>query len=334
MNYEIIDSHIHFGAKDKESGCYWSKEFTNSLAYFAMLLVSKFIFKKVNITNIRKHLLGVINNSEYVNKSVILALDQVYDKKGNTNLEKWTHLYVPNKYVTELADENPRVLFGASVHPYREDWQDELNYCLAHKAVLCKWIPSSQMIDPKNKKCLPFYKKLAEHNLPLLCHTGPEHAIPTSDAKAKDFDNPERLIPALKEGTTVIMAHCALPYFGPLDIDYKKEFIGLFEAAAKHDWKLYADLSALCTPLRTPYIERIKKVVPAEQLIFGSDYPIPLSEISYNKNPNLAARFKYMKRVLFEKNPLDKNYLLIKEMGFADCIFTNAARLFAKIDYP
>jgi predicted TIM-barrel fold metal-dependent hydrolase len=333
MSEEIIDIHIHFGAKDEESGCYWSKEFTTSLAYIAMLLVSKFIFRKVNIANIRKHLLGVINGSEYVKKSVILALDQVYDKQGNSDLKKWTHLYVPNKYVFGLAEEYPRVLFGASVHPYRKDWRDELEYCLANKAVLCKWVPSSQMIDPANPKCIPFYKKLAEHDLPLLCHTGPENAIPTHDPKSKKFDNPDLLRPALKEGATVIAAHCALPYFGPLDKDYKKEFAGLFEDAAKYGWKLYADLSAICTPLRAPYIERIKKVVPYERLIFGSDYPIPLSEISYNKSPNFFSWLRYIKRVLFEKNPLDKNYLLIKEMGFDESIFTNAARLFAKIKY-
>lgn len=334
MENEIIDAHIHFGANDEESGCYWSKEFTLSLAYIAMLLVSKFIFKKVTVKNIRKHMLGVIDGSEYVKKSVILALDQVFDEQGNANLKKWTHLYVPNRYVINLAEEYPRVLFGASVHPYRKDWRDELAYCLKNKAVLCKWLPSSQMIDPANPKCIPFYKKLAEHNLPLLCHSGPEHAIPTYDPKAKEFDNPELLRPALEEGATVIIAHCALPYLGPLDKDYKKEFAGLFADAKKHGWKLYADLSAICTPLRAPYMERIKKVVPNERLIFGSDYPIPLSEISYNKSPNLLAWFRYMKRVLFEKNPLDKNYLLIKEMGFDESIFTNAARLFTEINYP
>jgi predicted TIM-barrel fold metal-dependent hydrolase len=334
MNNEIIDMHIHFGANDEESGCYWSKEFTTSIAYFAMLLVSKFCFKKVTIAKIRKHLLGVINSAEYVKKSVILALDQVFDELGNSNLKEWTHLYVPNSYVVGLSNDNPRVLFGASIHPYRKDWQEEFEYCLNNKAVLCKWIPSSQMIYPASPKCIPFYKKLAEHNLPLLCHTGPEYAIPTSSPHAKDFDNPEHLRPALKEGVTVIAAHCALPYFGPLDTDYKKEFAGLFEDAEKYNWKLYADLSAICSPLRAPYIERIKRVVPPERLLFGSDYPIPLSEISYNKSPNFFAWLRYMKKVIFEKNPLDKNYLVIKEMGFAESIFSNASRLFAKIKYP
>ena len=49
MSNETIDVHVHFGApKDEESGCFWSEEFTRSVAYFAMLLITKSLFKKVN----------------------------------------------------------------------------------------------------------------------------------------------------------------------------------------------------------------------------------------------------------------------------------------------
>ena len=76
MSNETIDVHIHFGApKDEESGCFWSEEFTKSVAYFAMLLITNSLFKKVNIKRVRKHLLKVINKSKYTDKSVVLAFD-------------------------------------------------------------------------------------------------------------------------------------------------------------------------------------------------------------------------------------------------------------------
>jgi len=337
---EIIDVHLHFGApKDEESGCYWSEEFTKQPAYYAMLLLTGSLFKKIDIHLVRKHILGVINRSKYVDKSVLLALDQVYDENGNVHPE-YTHLYVPNHYLSDLAKENSRVLFAASVHPYRNDWREELNFCLQNRAVLCKWIPSSQLINPEHPKCLPFYQKLAEHRLPLLCHAGPEYAIPTSDETYIEFNNPKYVRTALDQGVIVILAHCAMPYFGLLDVDYQddfEEFLKLFEEAEKNNWNLYADLSAVCSPFRTRYIKIIKEnldKIPPSKLFFGSDYPVFLSELTYHKSTSFFSWLWFVLKVRLTKNPLDKNYLIIKGMEFDESIFSKAADLFANIQYP
>jgi len=337
---EVIDMHLHFGApEDEESGCYWSEEFTKQPAYYAMLLLTGSLFKKIDIHHIRRHILKIINRSKSVNKSALLALDQVYDENGNV-CKGYTHLFVPNKYISDLAKENSRLLFGASVHPYRNDWRKELDFCLRNKAVLCKWIASSQLINPEHPKCLPFYQKLADHKLPLLYHAGPEYAIPTSDKKYVEFNNPNYLRTALDQGVTVIVAHCAMPYFGLLDVDYQddfEEFLKLFDEAEKNNWNLYADLSAICSPFRTRYIKIIKEnldKIPSSKLLYGSDYPIPLSELTYNKSTNFFSWLRFVLKVHLTKNPLDKNYLIINGMEFDDCIFTNAADLFANIQYP
>lgn len=336
MESEIIDVHIHFGApKDEKSGCYWSEEFTKTAAYYAMLLLTKSLFKKINIRRVKKHILGAINGSKFVNKSVLLAMDQVYDENGAAHPER-THLYVPNRYLADLAENNSRVLFGASVHPYRSGWSEKLDFCLEKRAVLCKWLPSSQLINPEHPKCIPFYKKLADRKLPLLCHAGPEYTIPTSDKSFIEFNNPKHLRTALDQGVRVIVAHCSLPYFWFLDVDYQddfKEFLSLVSEAEKKDWNLYADLSAICTPLRSPYIDQILSQVPAKRLLFGSDYPIPLFELSYNKSTHFFSWLRFILKVATQKNPLDKNYLLIKEMGFDESVFTNAAELFSQIKY-
>lgn len=339
MNNETIDMHVHFGApEDEESGCFWSEEFTKSVAYFAMLLITNSLFKKVNIHEVRKHILKVINKSKYTDKSVLLAFDQVYDENGTAHPEK-THLCVPNRYIADLAKNNNRILFGASVHPYRHNWTQELDYCLENKAVLCKWIPSSQMINPDHPKCIPFYKKLADHQLPLLCHAGSEYAIPTSDKAYEEYNNPKYLRTALDQGVTVIIAHCSMPYFGDFDeayLDDFEDFLKLFEEAERNNWNLYADLSAICSPFRIKYIKKVKEnvdIIPHEKLLYGSDYPIPVSELCYNKSTNFFSWLKFLLKVAFMSNLLDKNYVLVKEMGFDECIFTNASHLFERIKY-
>jgi predicted TIM-barrel fold metal-dependent hydrolase len=339
MNDEIIDIHVHFGApKDEESSCFWSEEFTKTPAYFAMLLLTKSLFKKVNIRSVKSQMLSVINGSKFVKKCVLLAMDQVYDEDGKAHPEK-THLYVPNEYVAKLSAENSRVLFGASVHPFRRDWREALEHCLENRAVLCKWIPSSQMINSSLRRLSGFYKKLADHNLPLLCHAGPEYAIPTAVPLYNELNNPRYLRTALDEGVTVIVAHCAMPYFGVFDTDYHddfEEFARLFEEADRKSWNLYADLSAVCTPFRKKYVEFVLdrvKTFPPGRLLYGSDYPVPLSELCYNRSKDFLPWVRFVLRVAAMRNPLDKNFGLIKGMGFDDCVFTNASRLFVKIGY-
>jgi predicted TIM-barrel fold metal-dependent hydrolase len=257
-------------------------------------------------------------------------MDQVYDENGKAydqnGRDKKTHLYVPNLYLANLAKENNRILFGASVHPYRPDWENELQYCLDNKAVLCKWIPSSLQIDLMDSKCQAFYEKLAEKQLPLLCHVGPEGAIPPFDESSQELNSPRLLRNALDVGVTVIAAHAALPLLPPpfeSDQPYQ-ELVSLFREAESKNWKLYTDLSAINLGPRNLYIDKIKKDIPAQRLIFGSDYPIPILDISQRPHLSLWHWLKHFFETILIKNPLDKNYWLIKNMRFDESLFYNA----------
>ncbi len=329
MTQDIIDVHVHFGApEDPESGCYWSKEFESGVAFFAMRLVTGSLFRKMSLPSIKSHLLNVINGSRYVRKSVVLAMDQVYDADGHVRKER-THLHVPNSFMAGLARDNARVLFGASVHPLRPDWENELDYCLANKAVLCKWIPSSQGIDPSTPEFVPFYRKLAEARLPLLCHVGPEAAIPPFDKDAQKLNHPLLLRNALRAGVTVIAAHAALPLLPPPFESqvYFQELVDLFGESGRRGWNLYTDLSAINLGLRISYIDRLKKDIPADRLIFGSDYPIPILDISQRPHISLGQWLKHFFQTIVVRNPLDKNYLLIKNMRFDEALFTKASEI-------
>jgi len=325
MSDPVID--FHFGApEDPQSGCYWSKEFEKGIAFLAMRLVTGSLFGKINIERVRNHILGVTNGSKYVHYVVLLAMDQVYDVNGNTRREI-IHLYVPNSYIASVAKENNRTLLGASIHPYRTDWAEDLEYCLKNPAVLCKWIPSSQQIDLIHPKCIAFYKKLAEIRLPLLCHAGPEGAIPSFDKTSQDLNNPNLLRHALDAGVTVIAAHAALPLLPPpfeSDEPYQA-LVSLFREADTNGWKHYADLSAINIGPRGQYVEKLKKDIPPERLLFGSDYPIPMLDTSQKPNLSIGHWLKHFFQTVAAKNPLDKNYLLIKNMDFGDALFTNAS---------
>jgi predicted TIM-barrel fold metal-dependent hydrolase len=253
-------------------------------------------------------------------------------------MTKWTNLYVANRTIAEIAAGNPKILFGASIHPYRPDWQAELDYCLDHKAVLCKWLPSAQCIDPSHPKCIPFYEALAAHNLPLLCHVGPEASIPTWDKSFEKFNNALYLKPALERGVPVIFAHCSLP-FEPASLgqdDVFQQFLSVMRAAKNNnygsEWQAYADISALCL-LRSSYVPYLLSNIDSSRFLFGSDYPIPMMDLSYKKVPSIWDWIKHFWETLAAKNRLDKNYLLLEDMGFPPEVFSAAERLFNKITY-
>jgi predicted TIM-barrel fold metal-dependent hydrolase len=326
---------MHFGGpKDPQWAGFWSSKFKRTAAYYAMLLMTNSLFKKVELDTVKSHILKVIRKSKKVKQVVLLAMDKVHTESGQAN-DSHTHLYTPNSYIAKLARSNDKILFGASVHPYREDWEDELNFCIENGAVVCKWICSSMQIDPTHEKCRRFYAKLAEHKLPLLYHAGPEYSIPTSDDDFEKFNDPDYVKPALEAGVTIIIAHCALPFFWILDHrQYQDDFgklVRLFDYAEENGYSLYADLSALASPFRIPYGEDLRKKLPHDKLLFGSDYPIPISPFSYQKTRSIIKRVWSIVDVFTTKNPLDQYYKLIRRMGFKT-VFKNTEPLFNQIE--
>jgi len=336
MSEEIIDIHLHFGAPsdpdNPEDGCYWSERFTESVAFLAMRLVTNSLFGPLTFQRVKKHMLKTINDSKSVQKSVLLAIDKVYNENGTGQLLDQTHLYVPNHTIAKLASENDRVLFGCSVHPFNPHWEEQLDFSLAHGAVLCKWLPSAQLIDPSHPKCIPFYEKLAFHHLPLLFHTGPELSIPTSDPSYNKFNNPIYMRQALDKGVTVIFAHCALPFEPEAHDRYEPylELIKVFLETEQKGWNAYADLSALFI-FRELYIPYVVKDIPMNRLVLGSDYPIPMIGLPTKKKLSLWDWLAQFLEMFKKQNPLNRNLQLLRNQGFSESVFTRASELFSQI---
>src|SRR5262249_7195219 len=141
--------------------------------------------------------------------------------------------------------------FAASIHPYRNDAVAELERCVAAGAVMVKWLPIVQDFNPADPKCIPFYEALAHHRIPLLSHTGAEHALPNLDRTVAD---PMLLLEALRRGVTVIAAHCGSRLL-PWEIDYVPNWVRM----ARDYENLYGDTAALNVPNRWYAFDAIMK---------------------------------------------------------------------------
>jgi predicted TIM-barrel fold metal-dependent hydrolase len=242
--------------------------------------------------------------NELIDSAVILAFDAVHDRDGRLD-DANTHLYVTNDYVIELCKRNPKMLFGASVHPYRKDAVAEIERCIAAGAGLMKWLPIVQNFNPADDLCIPFYEALAHFHLPLLSHTGGEQSLPRLDDSVAD---PMLLLPAIQRNVTVIAAHCGTRSY-PGDQDYLPRFVRLAE---EHE-HFYGDTAALNLPTRCyAYDTILKNPVVRGKLLHGSDWPIlPLP------SPSRIGTGKSI-AVMREKNWMRRDAIIKRELGFDD----------------
>ena len=294
---------------------------------------------------IRDRLLKEIRGSTQLDGVVLLALDAIHSRKSGKRLK--TDVVTTNDWVHEIITHcggevgGKKLYLGASVHPYRKNWRQEVEKVDEWGAKLIKWIPSSQRIDPDDSRLDSFYRELAERKIPLLCHAGPEDAVPDESRKWwppwkgdpwEKYNDPRRLTRALELGVTVILAHCASPYLPWYALDrsqkdYVPDVADMMNQAKRKKWKLYADISALLlTPTRAEKVKRLFKPPYVERLVYGSDFPIPTNDFSagrlgFRVDGKLAARARKT------KNLLDKDVLSKRAVGVAEEVLLRTAEL-------
>lgn len=297
---------------------------------------------KISTDEYFKLIYRLFASSEEIDSIVLLGLDAVFSTETGEIDEVKTDVYVSNKFLNKKVIElnerlmeesdpeirNKRFFFGASVSPNREDWESELEYVLNQtKAVLIKWIPSTQHIHVMDEKHKEFYEALSSNNMPLLCHVGPEYSFPEGIRQGK-LDNFRYLEKPLEHGVRVIAAHCATPVFPIIDKNEVDEFYALMkDANGDGKVRLWADTSALSLSTRISLIPKIIKTFPPDWLIHGSDFPIPIDGwphlpwVTSDMTPE-----EYI-RILKTKNPLDKDVRIKRAHGFADAIIENAEKV-------
>jgi predicted TIM-barrel fold metal-dependent hydrolase len=262
---------------------------------------------------VERLLFRLLDETTQLDAAVVLAFDAVHDDDGRLD-DANTHLYVTNDYAIDLAKRHKKILFGASVHPYRKDAVAEVERCAAAGAVLLKWLPIVQDFNPADPRCFPLYEALAHHKIPLLCHTGGEKSLPNLDTHVAD---PMLLKPALERGVVVIAAHCGTRS-APGETDFVPSFVRL-----AHDYEhLYGDTAALNLPTREYAYETIlKDRVVRSKLIHGSDWPIlpvpPVMDLGVRRSLGL----------MFDRNWLRRDCRIKEALGFEEAYWHRAAKV-------
>ena len=272
----LIDCHVHLAAlPDGDNGCFISPKMLKSPLF-------RFLFWKHGLSVDRPReanqkylddLLIELRASRHVQKAVLLGMDGVYDHNGLLSREH-TDFLISNDYVLKTAQAHPHeLLAGVSINPQRRDAIDEVHRCADAGAVLVKVLPNAKQFDPANPKDKPFYRALAERNLPFLSHVGYEFSLIGKDQSVGD---PERLRVPLDEGATVIAAHACS--YGL--ILYEKFLPTLRDLVQRYP-NFYSDISALTLPNRFRMLLHLRKYPEVhERLLFGTDYPLSVFHVA------------------------------------------------------
>jgi predicted TIM-barrel fold metal-dependent hydrolase len=218
-------------------------------------------------------LLTELRASRHVQQAVLLGMDGVYDQNGRLN-QAHTDFLISNDYVLKTVKAYPNeFLAGVSINPQRQDAVEEVHRCADAGAALVKVLPNAQQFNPADTHYKPFYRALADRQLPFLSHVGYEFSLIGKDQSA---GNPDRLELALDEGATVIAAH-ACSY----GLMVYEKFLPTFQDFAKRYPHFYADISALTLPNRLKMLLQLRQHPELfDRLLFGTDYPLSVLHLA------------------------------------------------------
>lgn len=233
---------------------------------------------------------------------LLLAQDEVYDEDGARM--DFGSFHVPNDHLLKVCAGNPAFVPAVSIHPGRKDALEELERCLVAGARALKLLPNCQNVNCELPQYDEFWRRMAAAGLPFLCHTGGEMTVPVIH---RAYQDPRILRRPLELGVTVIAAHCAgNSHF--LDRNYFGELLRLMEEFPR----LYADTSALNSPIRSGVLRQVLASGRRERFLHGSDFPVPVGALwvrlrglistaqwrEAGRIPNLLERDAYLKRAM------------------------------------
>jgi predicted TIM-barrel fold metal-dependent hydrolase len=257
-----------------------------------------------------------------LDRLVLFAMDGVYKEDGTLDRER-TSLMVPNDYAFSVAAKHEKIRIGASVNPFRRDALEELERVAKAGAVLVKWLPTAQAIDPAHPRCEPFYAKMKGLGLPLLSHVGTEFALPSQEPR---FGTLERLEAAMKSGVKVIVPHA-----GDFKVFGDRRDFERFARLIERYPNVVMDNSALALIHRRRRLVRLlERTDLTGRVLHGSDFPLPSHAWAF------ALRLGWKKARAIQRIPslLEKEVVLKRELGVPDAVFTQAARILLMKNSP
>lgn len=183
MQQSIIDIHCHAaGIGAGNSGCFISPAMRRSFKFHIYLRafgVSERELLAHGDHLIVERLSALLTRAERVQQAVVLALDGVIDQNGLLDMAR-TEAFIPNEFIASAASHHDNILFGASINPYRHDAIERLHQAVAQGAVLLKWLPSIQGIDPADERLVPFYECLRDQGCRFLPTPAKRNPLPIS----------------------------------------------------------------------------------------------------------------------------------------------------------
>lgn len=320
----LLDMHCHtagIGAGGSE--CFISQDLRDSFKfriYLKSFGISVRDLEKQDDALLIKRISRWIGDSKRVGGAIILALDGVMDENGELDRER-TEIYVPNEFVARETAKYGNLYFGASINPYRKDAIERLEWAKRNGAMLIKWIPSIQFINPGDERIVPFYEKMAQLDLPLLTHAGRERSFTHARNELAD---PLLLELPLKTGVKVIAAHIASTgrHEGERDIDRLLRMMPRFP-------NLYSDISSLTQINKLGYLEEaLSRPEFAGRLMYGTDFPLINTPLVSPWYFPLNLTWKQMRRIAAMENPWDRDVALKRSLGVPTEVFARPGEFF------
>ncbi|MEM7386599.1 MAG: amidohydrolase family protein [Verrucomicrobiota bacterium] len=313
----IIDMHCHTaGIGAGGSGAAISKQLRNSWKFGLYLRCFGSDEKTVNEkgdTVLLDVIARSIRQSVHVDGAVILAMDAPHDADGTPD-ENGVEVLVPNRFVGREVKKYPELHFGASVHPNRADALEELEWSKENGAVLVKWLPNIQDINPSEARYETYYQKLVELDLPLLTHVGDEDSFSKTNNALGD---PHLLRRPLKAGVRVIAAHVA----SSGESEGQENVERLLEMMPEYP-NLVADLSTLTQFNRRKYLPKVLNDSRLEgRLLYGTDYPLTNTPLVTPWQFALNLKWGQLLHLARTKNSWDRDVRLKAALGVPQEVF-------------
>jgi predicted TIM-barrel fold metal-dependent hydrolase len=325
---QTMDYHVHIVGLGKGGTGAYVNPTMQSLLYPVKYIQFSVYMNSSGITDIDNadaqylnRLVRLIKGIPDHGKFRILAFDKSYDKKGNP-IEEKTEFYTPNRYVMDLATRYPDFFIPTiSVHPYRKDAVERLDYWAKRGAKLIKWLPNSMVIDASSPALDSYYDAVKRNNMVIHTHVGEENAV-EAEADQK-YGNPLRFRRALDRGVKVIMAHVAsLGTSIDLDDVEKREvsnfdlFLRLMDEK-KYEGLLFGEISGItqANRLPVPLTTMIERQDLHSRLVNGSDYPLPAVNIIIRTSDLVSEGFitaeeRLLLNEIYDINPLLFDFVL------------------------
>jgi uncharacterized protein len=267
-------------------------------------------------------ILGSLVRTSGLDRAVALGFDGVYRADGSLDHDA-SQMMIPPGWVFEACRREPGTLLpGPSINPGRADALERLEEAVALGAVLLKWLPAVQAIDPSDRRHLPFYRIMRAAELPLLVHSGGREV--TFREVERRFQGLELLRLPLEEGVKVIVAHSGAPVHYSRD----RNQIPLLREMLRRYPHLWVDNSGMANPSRFLHLQRFALDPEIrDRTLYGSDFPVPASPVYFAGR--LGARRTW--RLQRIRNPLRRDLEIKRSLGYDDASETRATRVLANL---